>query len=62
MKNREVNTTVNVAARTELLNRLLGLLRKRHLSKDLKEAGELARQIFRGRVFQAEKRANTKAL
>lgn len=28
MKNREVNTTVNVAARTELLNRLLGLLRK----------------------------------
>lgn len=61
MKNREVNRTVNVAGRTELLNRLSGLLRKRHLSKDLKEAGELARQIFRGRVFQAEERTNTKA-
>jgi len=61
VKNREVNRTVNVAGRTELLNRLSGLLRKRHLSKDLKEAGELARQIFRGRVFQAEERTNTKA-
>ena len=40
-----------MAGRAELLNRLSGLLKKRHLSKDLKEAGELAMQIFRRRVF-----------
>lgn len=51
-----------MAGRATLSNMLSGSLRKRHLSKYLKEVSELAMQIFRGRVFQVEGRAIAKTL